>query len=93
MPSSKPGSSGIRKIHQLIENKGFESLIPCLRCSSLDKICVFSERSKHCSEYNCAKGTVRCEMLRETFTDAEWRRLLKSQSSLDAEEEALIKAQ
>lgn len=86
---SSSGVSG-RKLHQLIESEGFESLVPCLRCVSQHKTCVRSDRSKRCAGCNQAGGSVKCEMPKESFTDAEWRRLLRFQSSLDEEEEEVL---
>lgn len=88
-------SSGVssRKLHQLIEHEGFESLVPCLRCVAQNKTCIRSGRSHRCAACNRAGGTIKCEMPTESFTDAEWRRLLRSQSSLESEEEAILEAQ
>ncbi|KAJ5379360.1 hypothetical protein N7509_012479 [Penicillium cosmopolitanum] len=90
MPSSGVSS---RKLYQLIEREGFESLIPCLRCVAQNKTCIRSDRSYRCAGCNRAGGTVKCEMPKESFTDAEWRRLLSSQTSLEDEEEKILLAQ
>ena len=87
MPPS--GVSG-RKLHELIEHEGFESLVPCSRCISLDRTCIRSEQSSRCAGCVRAGGRAKCDMPKESFTDAEWRRLLKFQSSLDDEEEAVL---
>jgi hypothetical protein len=77
-------SSGVsnRKLYQLIDHEGFESLVPCLCCTRLWHVCIRSDRSKSCSCCVRAGRGTKCEMLDKAFTDAEWRRLLKSQSSL-----------
>ncbi|KAJ5129195.1 uncharacterized protein N7515_004266 [Penicillium bovifimosum] len=83
-------SVGHRKLHQLIEDEGFESVTPCRRCVSLNKTCIRSDRSLRCN--NCVRGggKIKCEMPESTFSDAEWRRLIKFQNSLESEEEELL---
>ena len=89
---SSPGVLN-RKLHQLIDHEGFEALVPCLRCTRLNHVCVRSDRSKLCSCCVRAGRGTKCEMPSQSFTDAEWRRLLKSQTALRKQEEELLDAQ
>jgi hypothetical protein len=73
-----------------IEDEGFQSVIPCERCVRLKRVCVRADYSDRCSDYVRAGGGVKCAMPTPTFTDAEWRRLVKSQNQIEEEEEAIL---
>ncbi|KAJ5721156.1 uncharacterized protein N7483_009090 [Penicillium malachiteum] len=77
-------SSGVssRKLHQLIEDEGFKSFLPCVRCTRLRHACIRSDRSKSCSCCVRAGRGIKCEMPERTFTDSEWRRLVRAQDEV-----------
>lgn len=56
-------------------------------------MCIRADCSERCG--GCVKGGggVRCEMSNPTFSDAEWRRLVQSQNSLEESEEAILQQQ
>ncbi|BCR90160.1 uncharacterized protein ACHE_60046A [Aspergillus chevalieri] len=71
-------------LRQRIESEGFRAVIPCDRCVRLHKVCFKSESSDRCSE--CVRGSgVKCEMSKPTYSDAEWRRLVKLQQQIAEE--------
>lgn len=89
MPLAK---SSVRK-NQLVERiseEGYHSVVPCDRCVRLKRVCVRADCSDRCGDCVKGGGGVKCEMSNPTFTDAEWRRLVKSQNSLEEEEEAIL---
>lgn len=90
-----PSKSSIRKnnLTSRFEQEGFHSAIPCSECVRLRRACVRADFSSRC--LGCVKigGRVSCEMSQPSFTDAEWRRLVRSQNKIKEEEEALLVAQ
>ncbi len=84
-------SSSVRKknLCRRIEDEGFLAVFPCERCIRLHKVCIKSESSDRCSE--CVKTNgVRCKMPDPSFSDAEWKRLVKAQNSIEEEEEVIL---
>lgn len=88
-------NSSVRKnkLSARIEEEGYHSVVPCDRCVRLNRICVRADCSDRCSDCVKGGGGVKCIMSNPTFTDAEWRRLVKSQNSLEAEEERILAEQ
>lgn len=84
--------ASIRKnaLTRRIEDEGFQSVIPCERCVRLKRVCIRADCSDRCSDCVRAGGGVKCVMPTPTFTDAEWRRLVKSQNQIEEEEEAIL---
>lgn len=77
------------KLASRIKAEGFELCFPCDRCARLRKPCFKSSSSDRCNE--CVKaGGVRCTMPESSFSDAEWKRLVKAQNSLEEEEEVAL---
>ena len=84
-------SSSIKKnkLADWIKVEGFELCFPCDRCAHLHKPCFKSLSSDCCNE--CVKaGSSRCIMPESSFSDAEWKRLVKAQNSLEEEEEVAL---
>jgi hypothetical protein len=78
------------KLHKRIKVEGFESLIPYDRCVRLDRTCFRLSSSVRCSGCVSASGRVKCTIPESTFSDAEWRRLVKFQNKLEEEEEEAL---
>ena len=84
----KKSRSAVRKdnLRRRIEEEGFVMTLPCTRCARLGKSCIKTEGSNRCSE--CVKATnCRCETSEASFSDAEWRRLVRAQQKLEDDEE------
>lgn len=78
--------AAVRKnaLRQRIESEGFRAAIPCDRCVRLHKTCLKIKGSDRCSE--CIRGSgVKCEMSKSTYSDAEWKRLVKLQQQIAEE--------
>ena len=76
-------NSGVQdKLHNRIAAQGFHSVIPCNNCVRLYKICIKSELSARYSECVRGGGKVKCTMSRPTYTDADWRKLVKMQQDI-----------
>ncbi|KAJ5381030.1 uncharacterized protein N7496_003458 [Penicillium cataractarum] len=73
-----------------IEDEGFESVVPYDRYVRLKRACIRADCSDRCSDCVRGGGGVKCAISNPTFTDSEWRRLVKSQNSLEEEEEAIL---
>ena len=89
---SKPKSSAVRKGELLrkISDNGFAMVFSCIRCARLGKTCVKSDDSDRCSECVKEGGRSRCVEMKPSYSDAEWRRLVRAQHSIKDEEEALL---
>ena len=88
LSAKKKSYSSVKKnnLRRRIEEEGFIMTFPCTRCARLGKSCVKSEGSNRCSE--CVKASnCRCEESEASFSDAEWRRLVRAQQKLEDEEE------
>lgn len=86
MPSSSVRKS---KLYQRIEDEGFQAVFPCERCIRLHRSCIKSENSGRCSECVKANGAS-CKMPEPSFSDAEWKRLVKAQNTIEEEEEVIL---
>ncbi|KAI2786724.1 hypothetical protein POX_g09116 [Penicillium oxalicum] len=84
--------ASVRKnaLTRCIEDEGFQSVIPCERCVRLKRVCIRADCSDRCGDCVRAGGGVKCMMPSPSFTDAEWRRLVKSQNQIEEEEEAIL---
>jgi hypothetical protein len=78
------------KLYKRIKAEGFESLIPCDRCVRLDRTCFRLSSSVRYSSYISASSRMKCTIPESTFSDAEWRRLVKFQNKLEEEEEEAL---
>ncbi|BCR89217.1 uncharacterized protein ACHE_50415A [Aspergillus chevalieri] len=89
---SKTKSSSVRKNELLrkISDNGFAMVFSCTRCARLGKTCVKSDDSDRCSECVKEGGRSRCVEMKPSYSDAEWRRLVRAQHSIKDEEEALL---
>jgi hypothetical protein len=81
------------RLCQRIEEEGYRSLNPCVRCVRLHKVCFKSDNSDRCSE--CVRaGNSKCAMSKPTYSDSEWRRLVEMQRKIAEERRlALIASQ
>jgi len=77
-------------LQRRIEAEGFRSVIPCNRCVRLHHTCFRIGDSTRCSEYVRASGSVKCVMPNPTYSDAEWRRLVKLQEEITEERRAAL---
>ena len=60
--------------------------LPCTHCARLGKSCIKTEGLNCCSE--CVKVTnCHCEMSEASFSDAEWRHLVRAQQKLEDDKE------
>lgn len=78
------------KLHRLIEEEGFQAVHPCDRCIRLNKSCIKSDRSERCSECVRAGGCAKCKMSKITYSDAEWKRLVKMQKDIAEERRKVL---
>ena len=84
-------SSSIKKnkLADQIKAKGFKLCFPCDHCACLHKPCFKSLSSNCCNK--CVKaGGMCCIIPESSFSDAEWKCLVKAQNSLEEEEEVVL---
>ena len=84
-------SSSIKKnkLADQIKVEGFKLCFPCNCCACLHKPCFKLSSSNHCNKYVKAGGAC-CIMPESSFSDAEWKCLVKMQNSLEEEEEVAL---
>jgi hypothetical protein len=78
------------KLADRISDEGYRSVIPCERCVRLHKVCVRVDSSDRCGPCVGAGGKAKCVMSPPSYTDAEWRRLVKLQQEIAAERRAAL---
>ena len=72
-----------------IEEEGFISVFPCIRCARLHKVCVKSEGSDRCSE--CVRmNKSNCADSEMSFSDKDWRKLVAAQQKIEEERRAIL---
>ena len=84
-------SSSIKKnkLANQIKVEGFELCFPCNHYTHLYKLCFKLLLSDCCNK--CVKaGSLYCIMPELSFSDAEWKCLMKVQNSLEEEEEVAL---
>ena len=84
-------SSSIKKnkLADWIKVEGFKLCFPCDYCAHLHKLCFKLLSSNHCNK--CVKaGGMCCIMPESSFSDTEWKCLVKAQNSLEEEEEVVL---
>ena len=84
-------SSSIKKnkLANQIKAEGFELCFPCNHYTCLYKPCFKSSLSDCCNEYVKADGMC-CIMPKSSFFNAKWKHLVKTQNSLEEEEEVVL---
>ena len=84
-------SSSIKKnkLANQIKVEGFKLCFPCNCYTCLYKPCFKSLLSDHYNE--CVKaGSSHCIISESSFSDAEWKHLVKTKNSLEEEEEVVL---
>ncbi|KAJ5543042.1 hypothetical protein N7461_009045 [Penicillium sp. DV-2018c] len=77
------------RLCQRIEEEGYRSLNPCVRCVRLHKVCFKLDNSGRWSE--CVRaGNSKCAMSKPTYSNSEWRRLVKMQQQIAEERRAAL---
>ena len=84
-------SSSVKKnkLANQIKVEGFKLCFPCNHCACLHKLCFKLLSSDHCNKCVKADGTC-CTMPESSFSDAEWKHLVKAQNLLEEEEEVVL---
>ncbi|KAJ5225129.1 hypothetical protein N7468_006354 [Penicillium chermesinum] len=79
--------SSVRKnnLTTRIEEEGFRAVIPCERCVRLKRVCFRAECSDKCLGCIAGGGRAKCVMSKPTYSDAEWRKLVKMQQEIAAQ--------
>lgn len=86
--------SSVRKsrLSARFEEEGYRSVVPCIRCVRLKRVCVRSDHSDRCADCVKGGGGVKCIMSQPSYSDAEWRRLVKVQEQIAEERRRAIQA-
>lgn len=73
------------KLADRISDEGYRSVVPCERCVRLHKTCIRMDSSDCCGSCVSAGSKAKCVMSPPSYSDTEWRRLVKLQQEIAAE--------